>query len=61
MTIKSGNDINFLEIKDWDANYFGKKGRAKFNAILLDRLSAEDVPSSLKVVWNGHIARITSV
>jgi hypothetical protein len=58
-----GHEVNFLEIKDWiimTLTTLGKRGRAKFNSILLDRLSTEDVPSSLKVAWNDHIARITS-
>lgn len=59
-----GHEVNFLEIKNWilmTLATLGKKGRATFNRILLDRLSSEDIPSSLKVAWNKQIARITSV
>lgn len=38
----------------------GKKGRGMFNHVMLDRLSAEGVPSTLKVAWNDVIARITT-
>lgn len=59
-----GHEVNFLEIKNWilmTLATLGKKGRGTFNRILLDRLSSEDIPSSLKVAWNKQIARITSV
>lgn len=58
-----GHEVNFLEIKDWilmSLATMGKKGRTIFNKTLVDLLEAPDTPRTLKVAWNGQVARIVS-
>jgi hypothetical protein len=59
-----GHEVNFLKIKKWilmNMASMGKRGRAAFNANLLDLLGREDVPRQLKVAWNDQVNKILSV
>jgi len=59
-----GHEINFLEMKEWILMVLatlGKKGRAIFNRVLVERISDKDFPTGLKIAWNNQIARLTSI
>ena len=52
-----------MQIKDWILVILatiGKVGRVIFNEVLLEKLSANDIPAALKVAWNECIAHITT-
>jgi hypothetical protein len=51
-----------VEIKNWIVAILatlGIKGRDIFNRVLLERLDSADISPTLKLAWNGQIARIT--
>lgn len=59
-----GHEVNFLQITDWILVILatiGKAGRAIFNGVLLEKLSAADIPATLKVAWNRQIEIITAM
>jgi len=58
-----GHDINFIDIKNWllvTLATLGGVGRQVFMEKVIEMLSSNDVPKSLKVAWNEQMARITS-
>ena len=59
-----GSEVNFVDIRTWTSMSLvtmGKRGRAAFNQALIDQLSRDDVPRSVKLAWNQIIAQLTSV
>ena len=59
-----GHEINFFEMKNWIVVILatiGSAGRAIFNEVLMEKLSAADIPAALKVAWNNEIAKLTAV
>jgi len=57
-----GHEMNFLEIENWLVTVLatiGRHGRDAFNRVLLERLDSPEVPVSLRIAWNRHIASIT--
>ena len=57
-----GHEVNFLDLRNWIhviLATIGRNGRAIFNRTLLDRLSAADIPQSLKTAWNRQVAALT--
>jgi len=56
-----GHEVNFLEIKMWILMILatmGRRGRSLFNQHLIELLSADDIPRTVKVVWNTQIERL---
>jgi hypothetical protein len=58
-----GHEVNFLEMKTWILMVLatiGKEGRDLYNRIMLEELSTEEIPSTLKTAWNEQIAKIST-
>jgi hypothetical protein len=59
-----GHEVNFFHVGIWIEVVLatiGKAGRAAFNDALLEKLSAEGVPATLKVAWNKQLEKLTTV
>jgi hypothetical protein len=56
-----GHDIVFLEVESWLVNCLalvGVKGRCFYVDEVRDLLNRDDIPSSMKVMWNDLIAHV---
>ena len=59
-----GHEVNFVDIQTYILMMLvsiGNEGRDCFNRILTKRISKIDTPATLKVTWNDHISKITSI
>jgi hypothetical protein len=56
-----GHEVNFLEIKEWilmSLATMGRRGRHRFNKILVELLDSPEIPRNVKVGWNNQIAAL---
>lgn len=59
-----GHDVNFIEIRPWIRFALatsGRLGRNAFNGAMLELLSSDGVPVTLRVAWNQAIEALTRV